>query len=107
MAMTQNISGYIKAVWELINISNKYFNENEPWKKVKTDIKQFNKILFTTAELIKIIAIYIFPIMPKTSEKIFYFLNIDKTNLNADYLKIEQTKNYKLNKIEALFPRIN
>ncbi len=45
--------------------------------------------------------------MPQTSEKIFNFLNIDKKNLNADYLKIEQSKNYKLNTIEALFPRIN
>ena len=107
MAMVQNISDYIKAVWELINTANKYFNESEPWKIVKTDIKQLNKILFTTAELIKIIAIYTFPIMPKTSEKIFNFLNIDKNNLNADFLKIEQSKSYKLNTIEALFPRIN
>ena len=107
MATMQNISDYIKAVWELINISNKYFNECEPWKIVKTDMSRFNKILFTTAELIKIIAIYTFPIMPQTSEKIFNFLNIDKTNLNTDYLKIEQSKNYKLNTIEALFPRIN
>ena len=106
MATMQNISDYIKAVWELINISNKYFNECEPWKIVKTDMSRFNKILFTTAELIKIIAIYTFPIMPQTSEKIFNFLNIDKKNLNADYLKIEQSKNYKLNTIEALFPRI-
>ncbi len=107
MAMMQNISEYIKAVWELINISNKYFNECEPWKIVKTDMNQLNKILFTTAELIKIIAIYTFPIMPKTSEKIFYFLNIDKSHLNAGNLKIEQSNNYKLNSIEALFPRIN
>ena len=107
MATMQNISDYIKAVWELINISNKYFNECEPWKIVKTDMSRFNKILFTTTELIKIIAIYTFPIMPQTSEKIFNFLNIDKKHLNADYLKIEQSKNYKLNTIEALFPRIN
>ena len=107
MAMVQNISDYIKAVWELINTANKYFNESEPWKVVKTDIKKLNKILFITAELIRIIAIYTFPIMPKTSEKIFNFLNIDKNNLNADFLKIEQSKSYKLNTIEALFPRIN
>tara|TARA_Y100000591_G_C21562526_1_gene559284 strand:- start:311 stop:739 length:429 start_codon:yes stop_codon:yes gene_type:complete len=106
LVIMQNISDYIKAVWELINISNRYFNESEPWKIVKTDIKQFNKILFTTAELIKIIAIYTFPIMPSTSEKIFNFLNINKLYLNADYLKIEQENSYKLNKIEALFPRI-
>ncbi len=107
LAMTQNISEYIKAVWELVNNSNKYFNENEPWKILKTDTKQFNKILFTTAELIKIIAIYIYPIMPTTSESIFNFLNINHKHLNTDYLKIEQVNNYKLNKIKALFPRIN
>ena len=105
--MCQNISDYIKAVWNLINISNKYFNENEPWKIVKTDIEQFNKILFVTAELIKIIAIYIFPIMPSTSEKIFNFLNLNKENINIDNLKIEENSNYKLNSISALFPRVN
>ena len=107
LVLMQNITEYIKVVWELINISNRYFNENEPWKIVKTDIEQFNKILFTTAELIKIIAIYLFPIMPSTSEKIFNFLNINKLYLNTDYLKIEQENSYRLNKIEALFPRIN
>ena len=107
MVMYQNITEYIRTVWELINISNKFFNENEPWKIVKSDIKQFNKILFITAELIKIIAIYTYPIMPSTSEKIFNFLNLDKNNINSNNLKIEETKDYKLNAIEPLFPRIN
>ena len=35
----QNISDYIKSVWDLINSSNKYFNENEPLKKVKVDFQ--------------------------------------------------------------------
>ncbi len=107
MVMYQNITEYIKTVWELINISNKFFNENEPWKIVKSDIKQFNKILFITAELIKIIAIYTYPIMPSTSEKIFNFLNLDKNNINSNNLKIEEKNDYKLNTIEPLFPRIN
>ena len=107
MVMKQNISDYIKSVWSLINDTNKYFNENEPWRIIKTDIDRFNKILFTTTELIKIIAIYIFPLMPSTSEKIFDFLNLEKKYLNAGYLKIEQENNYKLNTIDALFPRIS
>ncbi len=106
MVMKQNISDYIKSVWDLINNSNKYFNENEPWKKVKVDLDEFNKILFTTAELIKIIAIYIFPIMPSTSKKIFNFLNLEAANINSKYLKIEKFNDYKINSIKALFPRI-
>ena len=106
MVMNQNISDYIKSVWDLINNSNKYFNENEPWKKVKVDLDEFNKILFTTAELIKIIAIYVFPIMPSTSKKIFNYLNLETSNINSEYLKIEEFNDYKINSIEALFPRI-
>ncbi len=106
MVMNQNITDYIKSVWDLINNSNKYFNANEPWKKVKVDLDEFNKILFTTAELIKIIAIYIFPIMPSTSKKIFNFLNLEDSNINSEYLKIEEFNDYKINSIEALFPRI-
>ena len=97
MVMKQNISDYIKSVWDLINNSNKYFNENEPWKKVKLDLDEFNKILFTTAELIKIIAIYIFPIMPSTSKKIFNYLNLETSNINSEYLKIEEFNDYKIN----------
>ena len=107
MVMNQKITEYIKTVWDLIDISNKFFNENEPWKIVKSDTKQFNKILFITVELIKIIAIYTYPIMPSTSEKIFNFLNLDKNNINSNNLIIEETNNYKLNSIEPLFPRIN
>ena len=103
----QKIHEYIKLVWDYINEVNKYFNDQKPWELIKDDIDRFNTVLNTTCELIKRIAIFIYPIMPDTSDKIFNMINI--SNKDISFLNIDKNDvdNIKINPLFQLFPRVD
>mgnify|MGYP001376171182 CR=1 FL=1 len=52
----QNINGYMNFIVDQMFMANKYFNDQEPWKK-KNDIKRLNTIIYTSLELIRKISI--------------------------------------------------
>jgi methionyl-tRNA synthetase len=102
----QKIHEYIKLVWDLINDTNKYFNDQKPWELLKNDIKRFNTVLNTTCELIKRISIFIYPIMPDTSIKILNMLNV-KIDILFSSINKQTLDNVKINPLSQLFPRID
>ena len=60
----QNINFYIEFIINSLFDANKYFNDQEPWKK-KNDIKRLNTIIFTSLEVIRKICIMLYPIIPE------------------------------------------
>ncbi len=102
----QEITNYIKEVWRLISITNKFFNDKKPWELKKTNESEYKDILFTTATLIKQIGILIYPIMPDTSLKILATLNINTDNINITSINENNLSGIKINKVVPLFPRI-
>ena len=106
MISKQDITGYIKNVWELISASNKFFNDKKPWELKKNNEDEYKNVLFVTANLIKQIGILIYPVMPDTSKKILEILNIKDVH---DFHEINSVSlsGIKLNDISPLFPRID
>ena len=105
MISLQDITGYIKNVWELISEANKFFNDKKPWDLKKNDENQYKNVLFVTANLIKQIGILIYPVMPDTSDRILEILNI-KEESNFQSINNITLSGVKLNDISPLFPRI-
>ena len=103
----QNINEYMNFLIESLFTSNKYFNDQEPWKK-KNDKIRLNTIVFTALELIRKISILLNPVIPETSLKVLKIFSIDEKNLNFDSLaKHENLKEgISLNKINILFKKI-
>jgi len=103
----QNLNFYINFIINSLFDANKYFNDQEPWKK-KNDIKRLNTIVFVALELIRKISILLFPIIPDSAKKVLKIFNIDEKNIELssierhDFLKINQ----KINKISILFKKI-
>jgi methionyl-tRNA synthetase len=103
----QNINFYIEFIINSLFDANKYFNDQEPWKK-KDDIKRLNTIVFTSLEVIRKICIMLYPIMPESIIKSLKIFNLKETDItfssisNHDYLKV----NSKINKIDILFKKI-
>ena len=95
-------------VLEIINLAragNKYFNDSEPWKTVKSDKDKCSttlniclKTIFTLGELLS-------PVIPFSSEKIFTMLNTRIVNWN-DSGKDNLELGHQLNKPEILFTKI-
>lgn len=66
----------LKIVMKLSALGNKYFQDNAPWKLIKSNDKQkCNVIISQTLHLIRWIAILVAPYMPSVSGEIFKQLN--------------------------------
>jgi methionyl-tRNA synthetase len=99
------------AIWDFINITNKYIVENEPWTMGKDPAKKkrLTAIMYNLLSALRAIAILLTPFMPLTAGKILHQIGADETeNLNiagikkADGLKAGSP----LTRGESLFPRI-
>ena len=81
-------------------MTNKYINDEEPWKLKETNIEKMNNILHTALEQIAKISILLNPIIPIASTKVLHALNVkdkfknplfsDKKNIIKDDVKIKE-----------------
>ena len=87
--------------------ANKYFNDQEPWKK-KDDKIRTNTIIYTSLELIRKITILMYPIIPQTSIKVMTAFNYSEKEITLDSIKNNNfiKKNITLNKIGILFQKV-
>ena len=103
----QNINFYVNFIQDQLFAANKYFNDQEPWKK-KEDLIRLNTILYVSIELIRKISIMLYPIIPSSSLKVLKIFNISENEINFNSIKLHEnlkTKG-KLNKISILFKKI-
>jgi len=98
-------------IWKVINIANKYIDSTSPWKE--KDPSVLDTILYTLSETLRLIAIYIYPFMPDSAQKIWGQLSIEEDISKVIPKKPEYSEwggyplsGRKIHKGDALFPRI-
>ncbi len=103
----QDINQYMSFIVDRLFSANKYFNDQEPWKK-KDDRLRLNTIVYTALELIRKITILLYPVIPETSVKVLSVFN--ETENSIDFTSIDNNeilkKNLKINKLDILFKKI-
>jgi len=74
-----NFSRGLENVWELIARVNKYIVENEPWAIAEKpqEAKKLDSVLFHAAESLRVVAVLVAPVMPKTAQNIWEQLGLD------------------------------
>ena len=87
---------------ELVEIANKYYDDQKPWIQKKEDEQGFNNTIYTCATIIANLSNIFEPFMPSACEKIRKYLNIE----NKSWELIIPKANIKLENIEPLFVRI-
>ncbi|WP_048190612.1 methionine--tRNA ligase [Methanobacterium sp. SMA-27] len=70
-------------ITKLAKYGNKYFNDKEPWKTVKTDKKTAGNCLYLSNQLAKTMAVTLVPYMPVKTLEIFKTLNMN-SDINWD-----------------------
>ena len=100
------------AIWEFINVTNKYIVENEPWSLGKDPANKGNltEIIYNLLAALRAIAILLKPFMPQTAEKILRQIGVDEAqNLNLNSIKKDDALKVgsPLIRGESLFPRIS
>jgi methionyl-tRNA synthetase len=98
-----NFAAAVRTITALADLANKYVEQNQPWAMVKTDLEKTLTTLTATINAVRIITIYLKPILPKFAEKIEKFLNVGKLSF-ADVDKL--LENHRINTFERLIDRV-
>ena len=103
----QELNLYMSFVVDCLFDANKYFNDQEPWKK-KSDIMRLNTIVYVSLEIIRKISILLNPVIPDTSLKVLKIFNLSQDNINFESIKNHESliSETKINKINILFKKI-
>ncbi len=103
----QDLNYYIEYIVNSLFEANKYFNDQEPWKK-KDDKKRLNTIVFTSLEIVRKISFMLYPIIPESSLKALAIFDIKEDQIkfssiaDNNFLK----KGNSINSIGLLFKKI-
>ena len=97
-------------VMNLLNVANKYIEDNAPWALAKdeTKIENLKSVMAHLAYVISISTAMLKPILVTKTDKVFDYLSLNETE--RDYNNVFDTKvlaNKKVSKGEVLFPRLN
>jgi len=99
-----NYATVVRTIAALADDANRYVEQNQPWATVKTDLEKTRTALTAIINAVRILTIYLKPILPKYAEKIEKFLNVDKLKF-ADVDTV--LENHKINQFERLVERID
>ncbi|MDB4154786.1 methionine--tRNA ligase [Candidatus Pelagibacter sp.] len=103
----QDINFYIEYIVNSLFEANKYFNDQEPWKK-KDDLTRLNTIVYTTLEIVRKISFLLFPIIPQSSLKALKIFDLSENDIILSTIENNEflIKGNKINKIDILFKKI-
>ena len=99
------------AIWDFINIINKYIVENEPWTlgKDPANKEKLTAIMYDLLLALRAIAVLLMPFMPQTAQKILRQIGAEESQ-DFNLISIKKDDALKagspLVRGESLFPRI-
>jgi methionyl-tRNA synthetase len=100
----------IESIWSLVRRANQYLEQSEPWKLARNTRQQerLDTVLYSAAEALRLLAIYLAPFIPASSEKIMSQLGLQAIKHGAwrDQGTWGATPLGTIGQIEVLFPLI-
>jgi methionyl-tRNA synthetase len=107
-----NFSRALENVWELISRVNKYIVENEPWAIAEkpSEARKLDSVLFHAAEALRLIAILVAPVIPKTAQSLWEQLGLDGKIVQARLAELRWSDELAGKTIRggpSLFPRLD
>lgn len=106
------INKALEEIWVFINTVNKYLAENEPWKLAKDDSQRarLGRTLYQAACALRGISYLVYPVLPRSSQKIWQLLGETKSLEEESYSEMaffNLKPDQKIQKSEPLFPRVD
>ncbi len=66
----------LRGIIDISRLGNRYFNEKEPWKALKTNRQKAANTLYIAAQIVKTLGLTLTPFLPFTAKKIASLLNL-------------------------------
>ena len=99
-----NYAAAVRTIIALADEANRYVEQSQPWTTVKTDLEKTQTALTAIINAVKILTIYLKPILPDYAKKVQEFLNVDELKF-ADVETV--LENHKINNYQRLIERID
>jgi methionyl-tRNA synthetase len=107
MGESYQFSMALRDVWDVISTTNKFIATKEPWALAKDPSKrgELNAVLYQSADVLRVVAGLIEPVMPHTAPRIRKMLGIEPQTWHQ--LQHERLRpGTRLGTTEPLFPRV-
>ncbi|MFH1848056.1 MAG: methionine--tRNA ligase, partial [Candidatus Omnitrophota bacterium] len=105
-----NFSMALSAIWELINMANKYIEESAPWTLNKEgNTRKLQEVIYNLMETLRVVAICAHPFMPRATENMWRQLGFEGALSSERIDKVGWGKTPEgqlVKKDKPLFPRI-
>ncbi len=98
-----NYASAIRTITALADEANRYVEQNQPWATIKTDAEKTRQTLTAILNAVKILTIYLKPVLPMFAEKIEKLLDV--TPLTFADVEGRLTE-HKINEFDRLIERI-
>jgi len=107
-----DFSGGLARVWDFIGLLNRFIVQNEPWKLAQDEGRRWalDSVLYTVAEGLRIVAVLVAPVMPRSAAEIWKRLGArgDVTAASLEHFSWGALKPGSATlRGDALFPRID
>jgi methionyl-tRNA synthetase len=99
-----NYAAAVRTIIALADEANRYVEQNQPWATVKTDPLGARTTLTAIINAVRILTIYLKPILPNYAKKVQEFLNVDELKFTDVETILE---NHKINDYQRLVERID
>jgi methionyl-tRNA synthetase len=102
----------LEAIWTMIGAADKYLTTEQPWAlgESEADVQRKAAILWTTAELLRVVTVLAHPVLPDSTTKVWSLLGQPDavSGVELDGLRWGQlAAGVQLGKAQTLFPRVD
>ncbi len=106
-----DIGGALNTTWHLVRRANQYIEQSEPWQLARQAEQQerLDTVLYSAAEVLRLIAVLLAPYIPTTSNRILAQLGIDAGVRSGAWIQDTTWGHIALARVapgNILFPRI-
>jgi methionyl-tRNA synthetase len=99
-----NYAAVVRTISARADDANRYVEQNQPWTTVKTDAERTRTTLTAVLNAVRILTIYLKPVLPHFAQKVEKFLNVE----DLHFADLEKTlENRTIGAFERLFERID
>jgi methionyl-tRNA synthetase len=110
-----DLQGAILAAMELVRVVNNYVTESAPWQVAKDEARaaDLDRILYATAEALRVVAVLLNPVMPRACGKLWAALGAESALGPVADQRVQDAATWgrlpegaTVTKTEPLFPRV-
>jgi methionyl-tRNA synthetase len=99
------MSKALDVIWKVVADANRYFAGQEPWALKRADPARMETVLYVTAEVLRIVGLFVQPYMPASGAKLLDLLAIDEGKRQFSARRDRLVPGTPLPAPAAIFPR--